>query len=420
MNQSSNNNILKFLFENIEKADIEKMRLISDLDHSDDVLRRCLSIDEMREIGSFFTGQKLSSMAVGGFKGTITFDSVVLDPTCGTGNLLIECSRQLDIKGSLKETLNLWGEVLYGFDLFESFIFATKMRIILEALIRGAKKDCSLNEALNYFSNIKVMDAMSILPEDLKKVTHAIMNPPFSSWPSPVINYWKKGKVNSAGVVFDHYIRTLPENCRISAILPDVLRSGSRYEEWRNYVSSNFKGSATIVGRFNSKTDVDVFLLTGEVIESDEHISWFPLTSTYVPISEHYDVCVGPLVAYRDPLEGPEYPYVHPKNATAWQTIRKLSETRRFSGRVIEPPFIVIRRTSSPSDKARASATIIATTGAVAVENHLIVIKPKTSKIRDCKKLLKSLKSERTNQFLNDRIRCRHLTVGIVKKIPFE
>jgi hypothetical protein len=84
------------------------------------------------------------------------------------------------------------------------------------------------------------------------------------------------------------------------------------------------------------------------------------------------------------------------------------------------PPFVVIRRTSSPSDKFRASGTIIAGKKAVAVENHLIVIRPKNSTLKDCNELLKLLKSEQTNNFLNERMRCRHLTVGIVKKIPFQ
>ncbi|WP_019615122.1 N-6 DNA methylase [Psychromonas ossibalaenae] len=421
MNQLYNtNNILESLFESFEYADTAQLRLVLDLDHSDEVLRQYLSIDEMREIGSFFTGQKLSSLAVKGLCNAITFDSVVLDPTCGAGNLLIECSRKLGIKNSLLETLKLWGNVLCGFDLFESFIRATKMRLILEALDRGAKKDCSLAEALSQFGNIKVMDAMYLHSEELKNITHAIMNPPFSSWDSPEVNYWKKGKVNSAGVVLDHYIRNLPDECVISAILPDVLRSGSRYEEWRSYTSNNLIGNCEVIGRFNKKTDVDVFLLTGLLKTSNENISWFKSLQEYTPVSEFFDVCIGPLVAYRDPEKGPRYPYVHPKNAPVWETLKELSETREFTGRIIEPPFVVIRRTSSPSDKSRASATIIATAEAVAVENHLIVIRPKSSTIKDCKKLLKVLKSPKTNDFLNDRMRCRHLTVGIVKQIPFQ
>lgn len=417
----NNNHVLEPLFESFHgSADPEQLRIALDLDHVDEVLRQCLSIDEMREIGSFFTGQKISTLAVKGFRKAITFDSVVLDPTCGAGNLLIECSRQLGVEKSLSNTLKLWGKVLCGFDLYESFIKMTKMRLILEALSRGAEKDCSLDQALQYFSHIKVQNTMSLQCSDLESVTHAIMNPPFSNWDSPEINYWKKGKVNSAGVVLDNYIRKLPSECVISAILPDVLRSGSRYEDWRYYVSNHLMGTSKVIGRFNRKTNVDVFLLEGILKPSNRTISWFLPLQEYTPISAHFDVCIGPLVAYRDPLEGQLYPYVHSKNAPLWKTIKDFNEFRKFKGRVIEPPFVVIRRTSSPSDKFRASGTIISGHKVVAVENHLIVIKPKNSTLKDCNKLLELLKSTKTNNFLNDRIRCRHLTVGIVKKIPFQ
>ncbi|MPY23133.1 N-6 DNA methylase [Shewanella sp. YLB-07] len=414
------NHTLKCFFESIEDViNTKQLKEMVDLDSIDVVLRECLSIDEMREAGTFFTGQKLSSIAVKRFSRAITFDSVVLDPTCGAGNLLIECSRQLGVAQNLSQTLALWGKVLRGYDLYESFVEATKLRIVLEALNRGAVKDCSLKEALLYFPDIKVVDAMSMQEEDLVGVTHTIMNPPFSSWDSPKVGYWKQGKVNAAGVLFDHYIRNLPRGCIVSAILPDVLRSGSRYEAWREFTSKNIDGICEIYGRFNEKTDIDVFILDGIVSQSEKDISWFSKLDKYIPISDFFDVCIGPLVAYRDPLDGPSFPYVHSKNAPVWSTIKEFDEYRKFKGRVIEPPFVVIRRTSSPSDKYRAAGTIITGKRYIAVENHLIVIKPKSSTFNDCKLLLKVLKSSKTNNYFNNRIRCRHLTVSVVKEIPF-
>ncbi|MCC4820434.1 hypothetical protein LMH81_28370, partial [Vibrio lentus] len=64
------------------------------------------------------------------------------------------------------------------------------------------------------------------------------MNPPFTIWPSPKEHYWKTGKVNAAGIIFDKYLRMFLEACHVSAILPDVLRSGSRYEGFRDFSSS--------------------------------------------------------------------------------------------------------------------------------------------------------------------------------------
>ncbi|MDI7120349.1 SAM-dependent DNA methyltransferase, partial [Escherichia coli] len=72
-----------------------------------------------------------------------------------------------------------------------------------------------------------------------------------------------------------HYIRILPNHCNISAILPDVLRSGSRYHHFRDFISSEMKATCEIYGRFNSQTDVDVFILSGIKTENNlEKIEW--------------------------------------------------------------------------------------------------------------------------------------------------
>jgi hypothetical protein len=52
------------------------------------------------------------------------------------------------------------------------------------------------------------------------------------------------------------------------------------------------------------------------------------------------------------------------------------------------------------------------------IENHMIVVKPKDGKVKTCKMLMKILQCQQTNDFLNNRIRLRHLTVGVVKDIP--
>jgi hypothetical protein len=400
-------------------SDKESLSQAIDLDTFDMVLRECLSIEEMKEAGCFFTGQDLAKNTVSSLPNPITQSSVVLDPTCGAGNLLIECSRQLSVDDSLYTTLEQWGNILWGFDLYPSFIDAAKLRLIVEAITRGATNDCSIDVAMGLLSNIRVQDALEVTSAELASVTHAVMNPPFTIWQSPKINYWKDGKVNAAGIVFDKYIRTLPRECYLSAILPDVLRSGSRYSGFRDFVDANICGKCHVWGRFNAKTDVDVFVISG-LLTSDtkQKINWLPSSSTHLQLSELYDVCIGPLVAYRDPEVGEEYPYFHIKNSPAWTTVTEKSESRRFYGRVFSPPLVVIKRTSSPSDKYRASATIINLSDQVAIENHMIVIQPKSKKLADCERLLTILKSESTNDFLNKRIRLRHLTVGAVKEIP--
>jgi hypothetical protein len=423
MNQLVEYNLaLRNLFETFTEAS-SKAQILEyvHLDSIDRILRGTLSIEEMRNAGCFFTGDELALDLIDKFKKPITNKSIVLDPTCGAGNLLIACSRKLKIKKSLRDTLVLWGRVLHGFDLYESFVESTKLRIILEAVSRGCVPDCKIQKAMDLLSNINVCDTMILSEDMVSKATHIVMNPPFSLWPSPKINFWKKGRVNAAAIVAEHILRIIPDNCEISAILPDVLRSGSRYESWRLFLEKKCQGNIQLIGKFNDKTNVDVFILSGKKALSNKlnNIEWvFNHLEAENTIEDEFDVSVGRLVAYRDPQKGPYYPYVHPKNVKPWSVIKDFTENRRFLGTVIKPPFVVIRRTSSPKDKYRALGAIITGKKSVAVENHLIIIKPKKPTIKACKALLKILKSEQTNAFLNNRIRCRHLTVGSVKQIP--
>lgn len=400
-------------------SDIKLLRNAVDLDDIDTVLRKLLSIEEMREAGSFFTGQALASKAISSFKRPITLKSIVLDPTCGAGNLLIEASRKLGVETTLSATLKEWGKVLWGFDIHQHFIEAAKIRIVIEALNRGVVQNCKLEEAFNFLPNICVKNALTVKAEEVKNVTHIVMNPPFTIWPSPKINYWKEGNLNAAGILFDNYLRLLPNNCLISAILPDVLRSGSRYNEFRAFVSDSMNADVEIWGRFNSKTDVDVFLLSGITQCNKERIQWHRVINKKHSIADYFDVRTGPLVAYRDPEEGKEYAYFYPKICPKWAVIKSAIERRKFSGKVLQPPFVVIKRTSSPSDRSRASATLINLNEPVAIENHMIVVTPKDGKVNTCKKLMRILQSQQTNDYLNERIRLRHLTISVVKDIPF-
>ncbi len=422
MNQLlEHNHSLKMLFSSLTPgSDRAELKSKVCLDQIDKVLRSVLSIEDMRQAGSFFTGDELATEVVRGFSAPVNSQSVVLDPTCGAGNLLIACSRLLGVRELLSETLVQWGGVLRGYDLYASFVESTKLRLILEAINRGCRPDCTVEEAMELLPGIKTLDAMSVSSANVADVTHIIMNPPFSIWESPKRDFWRAGKVNAAAVIFEHYASILPSDCCVNAILPEVLRSGSRYGDWRNFVEAHIAGAATIMGRFNSKTDVDVFTLLGERCLLGHEIDWHINTdSEYPPLSEFFDVSVGRLVAYRDPEEGESYPYIHPRNVPLWETVRQFDERRKFQGTVIQPPFVVVRRTSRPNDRFRAAGAIIVGDEPVAVENHLIIIKPKSNKVEDCKIMLRVLKSPQTNKFLNDRIRCRHLTVVAVKQIPY-
>ncbi|BFQ92338.1 N-6 DNA methylase [Gallibacterium anatis] len=390
----------------------------SDVLDSSNAIASYLPAEMRKEIGAFFTESRLSRKAIQCFQQAITAKSIVFDPNCGVGNLLLESSNQLGVYNHLSDTLKVWGEVLRGFDVQAEFIELTKLRLIMAALVRGVKADCSLEQAMCYFKYIIQQDSLAVSASILKSVTHLFMNPPFIAIDSPKCDYWGKGKTNSAAVFFDYYLRNVPDKCNIVAILPDVLRSGSRFKHFRDFVSENLQGKCDIEGRFSDTADVDVFILSGQKCKDGQGIIWSPQYINSHNLGEDYDVCIGPLVAYRDKREGNIYPYFHPKNCKNWEIVTAVSETREFNGKVIQPPCVLIKRTSSPSDKYRAAATLINLKQPIAVENHLIIVTPKDKSLKKCKRLLKMLERPEINQFLNEQIRLRHLTVGVIKSIP--
>lgn len=387
-----------------------------DYEFSDILIRESLDKKMMRENGCFFTGTSLAHHLFDGIK--INNNTVFLDPTCGLGNLLLEASKLLPVRDGLRETLTVWGNKLVGYDIFKEFVHGAKLRIIFEALRRGAKINCSLECSIALLHRIKQTDVMKLTSEDVYDVTHAVLNPPFSPWDSPATHYWKRGKINSAGVITDHLIRLFKENTSIHAILPDVLRSGSRYDTFRKFIEANIDGKIEIWGRFSSKTDVDVFILEGKK-SSEPNIYWETNNASTFTLFDHYTISTGPLVAYREPEIGPMVPYLHQKNAPTGMIIEKITEQRRFKGRLVTPPFVVVKRTSSPRDKIRASATIVNSIDPVAVENHLIIISPRDNSLEKCIKLMDILASQDTTDYLNSRIRLRHLTIDAIKNIPY-
>jgi hypothetical protein len=89
---------------------------------------------------------------------------------------------------------------------------------------------------------------------------------------------------------------------------------------------------------------------------------------------------------------------------------------------VVRPPFVVVRRTSRPSTngEARIVYNLVLGSQPVAVENHLIVLRPIDGSLSTCRAAIKVLKSSSVTKWLDNRIRCRHLTVDTVASIPFK
>lgn len=385
-------------------------------------LQRLVPLQTRRKEGLFFTSTQLANKITEKLAPKLRGGVRLLDPACGAGNLLLACAKHLPIGANLAETLRLWANSIIGYDLYPEFIRAAQFRLALFAASHHLDESESIGhiDPACIFDKLIVGDFFShVIPNDVNCI---VVNPPFGYIDAPVDCLWATGKIQSAGYFLEKLLHIAHKDQQIIAILPDVLRSGTRYRKWRTVVSGMCSSlEIEIAGRFDGNTDVDVFILSAVAGKTSESINKWPdfHQRTKHVVSDFFDIHVGSVVPHRDPIEGPRYQYIHARTAPAWQTIREIGEDRRYSGKVFAPPFIVVHRTSSPNDKSRCIATLIDIEQHVAVENHLLVLLPKDKSIDSCHLLLDVLRSEQSTDWLNQRIRCRHLTVSSLKELPW-
>lgn len=387
-------------------------------------LRKLVTLPARRSAGAFFTGQAVADRALGPYLPSLSDRSVVYDPASGVGDLLLACARRLPIQSDLATTVATWGEQLRGLDIHPEFVRAARARLVLLAIERGVPKgERPLPPLDQTFPHLKVanaFDEMAAAP-----ASHIVLNPPYCRVAAPADCTWGTGKVSQAARFLDRCLDEATAGTRIVAILPDVLRTGSLYSRWRATVEARAKiESIEVVGAFDAWADVDVFVLRMIVgkPEPDHSIAWWTSTVN-VPeecVGGRFDVHVGPVVPHRHKHLGPWHPYVYARILRPWETFDvDLGKQRRFRGQTFAPPFVAVRRTSAPSDKLRARATIVVGQRPVAVENHLLVLKPRDGSLESCHQLLAVLRDNRTNCWLDERIRCRHLTVGALRDLPW-
>ena len=387
-------------------------------------LRNTVGLAKLRSAGAFFTGSNLAQLALSGFPPQ-SEKAVYYDPAAGAGDLLLAVANSFEIRPTLPETLRFWGEMLAGNDIYEEFVRATRARLAILAVSLGARwESVSSNDLKSFFPHIRRQDSLSN-SNGFISADRIVMNPPFSMIDSASNSSWAKGKVTAASLFIDTAIQNASPGTRITAILPEVLRSGSRYTRWRRMVEDwTIIEKIQPYGIFDEYVDIDVFIMDLVVTGSQNSasaISWTPEQAfdTTKRVRDYFFVHVGPVVPHRDACKGPERLFIHAKSLPKWRIVNSISETRRYNGRVFEPPFVVIRRTSRPGDKNRAIGTIISGKSEVAIENHLIVLAPRDNTLSTCRSLLDRLQSDHTNLWLNQRIRCRHLTTTAVGEIPW-
>jgi hypothetical protein len=379
--------------------------------------RQAIDLADRRDAGTFFSGPAIAARLAGMLWSELPDHAVVVDPTCGMGDLLLAYADRLPIADTLEETLAAWGECLGGLDLRSDLVRMTKVRLVMLARARGGFGGL-LNGIDDIFPMIQVGSALSGSPI-LAKADGFLFNPPFGQTTPNISPPWSAGQINAAALFLDALLEGPTSPKPIAAVLPEVLRSGSRYGRFREHLAvKGLAGTFQSLGRFDAWTDVDVFVTLLKPSEAGG--VWpDPVTIGGATVGSGFTVRVGAVVPHRHENVGPERPYLCAKTTTAWDNGFIPTSSRAFAGTVFKPPFVVIRRTSSPSDRHRAVGTVIIGAQDVAVENHLIVAKPLKGGVAACRELLIVLKSSETSEHLNRMLRCRHLTTGAVAAIPW-
>ena len=388
-------------------------------------LRATLSLKERREAGAFFTSHELAEAMLRGVD-LRAKPAPILDPACGAGDLLLAAAKRLPVRRSAQATLELWGQVLEGCDLDATYVRLARIRLGLLAgkLTRSAEPmDESTLEAL--LPSIRQSDGRGAMP---KSPVTILMNPPFGNTVVASTAWGSTGTLSRAADFTADIIDSAPHGSWIYAILPDVLRSGTRYQGWRAHVQQRLRlTKVQPVGRFDPWADIDVIFLRGRRRDSDRaplSPFWSTKSVPEIPgrVGDQFEVRVGTVVPHRHHDTGASSPYLTAKDLPTQGEYRAGEITRSHEGRRFSSPFVAVRRTSRPTssdNKPRIIANVITSADPVLVENHLLVCAPKSGSVEDCRRLVRQLRTPVVTAWLNRRIRCRHLTVGALREAPF-
>ena len=387
------------------------------------MLRETVPISARRELGAFFSSSDLRSTVLFSHRVHPRVTPPILDPAMGAGDLLIEAAQYLPVTRNLPETLRLWGRMLFGIDVEPNFVRLAKARLVLKAIARGSTRIGREKLQLGaIFPGIRVGNGLDLL-DDGWTGGHIIMNPPFTHQPAPEHLKWSRGRTNTAAIFLAKAVEQAQPGTKITAILPDVIRTGSRYGRLRSLVEGRLKiASIETYGQFDQWTDIDVFVLKGVIAEKPVGVydtGWWNKTVGST-LGGQVLVSVGAVVPHRDPEEGHLQRFLDTKGIPLGGEF-KVSDAaqRRFQKRSDDPPFVLVRRTSKPGDRSRGVGTLIYGAESALVENHLIVLRPRDGSIDTCRRVIASLNSPGAKTWLDERIRCRHLTVGAIREMPW-
>lgn len=375
--------------------------------------------------GIFFSGHELANQVANKIAHFLKMGASVIDPACGAGDLLLACARLYPKQEDYESTIKFWRSKLGGIDLHSTFIATVTSRLKLLATESYLPSQLTKDFKATQFDRLLVGDAFHHI-NLVDSFDHIVTNPPYGYIDTPEEVVWATGKIQLAALFIDRLLSNSRQGQNIVAVLPDVLRSGTRYGKWRDWVAQRARViSIDIVGKFDKNTDVDVFIVHLEC-DQDEGRKWPEIEvrnilddDGFVRVEEICNVRTGPVVPHRGEETGPAKFYIDSFQTSGFNEVQPTQE-RKFVATKYKGPFVVLNRTSSPDDPNRMVCTVINTKRLVLVENHLIILQPKDGRLETCRKLAKVLKEPYVKNWVNQKIRCRHLTVAVIKEIPLD
>lgn len=364
-----------------------------------------------RESGAFFTTSKIRDGALQSALPKRPRQTAAFDPACGAGDLLLRWTSRLRVGPTLESTIRAWSAELHGTDIHESFVRLARARLVLAAAARVATVESPI--ALDScFSGVRLADGVESL-RALPVEGWTLMNPPFNSLKAPPWYSDGGGSISQAAVFSNAWLRGARSGSNLVAILPEVLRTGSRYASWRTAVERHSSvRRIQSLGQFDLQTDIDVFLLIARKTSSRRRtVQWWPPPPVAeLALDRRPSVAVGTVVPHRDAETGPIRAFLTARNLPHVRECPPPSERRAFSGAVFRAPFVAVRRTSRPGQNPRARATTVTGSDLIAVENHLIVVKPTSGGLRTCNAIAQALGSSESSKWLDQRLGGRHIT----------
>ena len=232
-------------------------------------LRQLVPLATRRTHGAFFTTGAVRESFSKVLHDQPQSTSRFWDPSCGAGDLLLAASEHLPVGTSTDETLAIWSRSLRGSDLQPEFVAAARLRLYLAAARRTRETGFEPRQSDGHrgwtaLRSLRVEDGLAALHSARSFSGNVLLNPPFGAMPADRQWSWASGTVSQAAVFTLAASKALSLGCHLTAVLPDVLRSGSRYERWRQLVAEHLSLQAVQTqGQFDPHTDIHVFLMSG-------------------------------------------------------------------------------------------------------------------------------------------------------------